>query len=168
MSLARGALGIAIALLLELGLGRFAPGAARYVDILMLPLAAYALRTSQRSAMVVGCASGLLQDYWTEPRLFGLNGLVKTVLGWALGGLGARFDLNSFLGRFGAGASLHIVDVALEAGVRRLFGESLAPVSAPALLARGLAGGLLTAAVLAIVDRGAKRRTTSAPARRKA
>lgn len=168
MIAARGAFGIALALLVQLGLGRFAPGATRYVDVLMLPLAAYALRTSQRSAMVVGCASGLLQDYWTEPRLFGLNGLVKTVLGWALGGLGARFDLNGVAGRFGAGASLHLLDLALLAGTRRLFGETVAPPALLAVAARGVAGGLLTAAVLAIVDRGAKRRKTAAPARRKA
>jgi rod shape-determining protein MreD len=165
--LARGAFGIALALLFELALGRFFPGATRYVDILMLPLAAYALRTSQRSAMVVGCASGLLQDFWAEPRLFGLNGLVKTILGWALGGFGARFDLNSFAGRFGAGASLHLLDVALQAGVRRLFGEAWGPVSLAVLLARGVVGGLLTAGVLAIVDRGTKRRKSAAPVRRK-
>ena len=87
-------LGIGLSLAGELGLGRFAPGATPYVSMMTLPLVAYALRTSQRSSMVVGCVSGLLEDYWIEPRLFGLNGVVKTILGWALGGLGARFDLN--------------------------------------------------------------------------
>ena len=79
-------LGIGLSLAFELVLGRFAPGATRYVALMTLPLVAYALRSSQRSSMVVGCASGLLEDYWIEPRLFGLNGLVKTILGWALGG----------------------------------------------------------------------------------
>jgi hypothetical protein len=88
-------LGIGLSLAGELGLGRFAPGATHYVSLMTLPLVAYALRTSQRSSMVVGCVSGLLEDYWIEPRLFGLNGVVKTILGWALGGLGARFDLNN-------------------------------------------------------------------------
>ena len=112
-------LGIGLSLAGELGLGRFAPGATHYVSLMTLPLAAYALRTSQRSSMVVGCASGLLEDYWIEPRLFGLNGVVKTILGWALGGIGARFDLNNSWGRFASGASVHLVDVGLQMALDR-------------------------------------------------
>lgn len=161
------ALGIGLSLILDLGLGRFAPGATRFVDPLLLPLAAYALRRSQRSAMVVGCVSGLLQDYWTEPHLFGLNGLVKTILGWALGAFGARFDLNRVGGRFAAGASLHLVGVVLDAGVRHLFGEALVPVPAWVLIVRTVLGGLLTAGVLAIVGRvAAVRGPARAPRRR--
>jgi hypothetical protein len=100
--------------------------------------------------MLVGCASGLLEDYWIEPRLFGINGLVKTVLGWALGGIGARFDLNTFWGCMASGASVHLLDELLQAALRRLFGEAVMPIGAAALGIRAVAGGLLTAAVLAI------------------
>jgi cell shape-determining protein MreD len=155
------AVGIGLALVFELGLGRFVPSVTTYLAISTLPLAAYALRTSQRSAMIVGCVSGLLEDYWLEPRLFGLNGLVKTVLGWALGGVGAQFDLNNTWGRFAAGASVHLVDLALQTAVRRLFGEAVAPVSAVTLALRALAGGALTAGVLAVVAKfGVTRRAT--------
>ena len=154
-------LGIGISLVFELGLGRFAPGATQYVALMTLPLAAYALRTSQRSSMVVGCVSGLLEDYWIEPRLFGLNGLVKTILGWALGGIGARFDLNNFWGRFASGASVQLVDEGLQTALRRLFGEIVSPMGVASLGIRAAAGGLLTAAVLAIVSTlGASRRAT--------
>ena len=150
---------IGLALASELVLGRFFPGATRYVAVMTLPLVAYALRTSQRSSMVVGCISGLLEDYWIQPRLFGLNGLVKTILGWALGGLGARFDLNTFWGRFASGASVPLLDEGLQTALRRLFGEAVAPVSLVTLGIRAVAGGLLTAAVLVIVSRlGASRR----------
>lgn len=168
MIVAWAALGIAIALIVDLGLGRFAPGATRFIDPMLLPLAAYALRRSQRSAMVVGCVSGLLQDYWTEPQLFGLNGLVKSVLGWALGAFGARFDLNRIGGRFAAGASVHLVGTVLDAGVRRLFGEALVPVPIWVLVVRTVCGGLLTAAVLAIVGRMAEVRGPARPPRRRA
>ena len=50
-------LGIGLSLVFEIGLGRFAPGATRYIAVMTLPLVAYALRTSQRSSMVVGCVS---------------------------------------------------------------------------------------------------------------
>ena len=132
-----------------------------------LPLAAYALRTSQRSSMVVGCVSGLLEDYWIEPRLFGLNGVAKTLMGWALGGIGARFDLNNSWGRFASGASVHLVDVGLQTGLRRLFGEAVAPVGVATLGIRAVAGGLLTAGVLAIVGKfGTSRRATRQKARK--
>ncbi len=160
-------LGIGLALGFELGLGRFAPGATHYVSVMTVPLAAYALRTSQRSSMLVGCASGLLEDYWLEPRLFGLNGLVKTFLGWALGGIGARFDLNNFWGRFAAGASVHLVDEGLQTALRRLFGDAAAPVTAASLAIKAVAGGLLTAAVLSIVGVfGTSRRPTRQKPRR--
>ena len=160
-------LGIGLSLAGELVLGRFAPGATQYVTLMTLPLAAYALRTSQRSSMVVGCVSGLLEDYWIEPRLFGLNGVTKTVMGWALGGIGARFDLNNPWGRFASGASVHLVDVGLQTGLRRLFGEAVAPVGIAPLGIRAVAGGLLTAGVLAIVGKfGTSRRATRQKARK--
>ena len=90
MIVAWAALGIGLALVFDLGLGRFAPGATRFLDPLLHPLAAYALRRSQRSAMVVGCVSGLLQDYWTEPRLFGLNTYYEPVEDLARSGRAPR------------------------------------------------------------------------------
>jgi cell shape-determining protein MreD len=160
-------LGIGLSLGFELGLGRFAPGVTQYVGLMTLPLAAYALRTSQRSAMMVGCASGLLEDYWIEPSLFGLNGLVKTILGWALGGIGARFDLNNFWGRCASGASLHLVDSGLQTALRRLFGEAVVPLTATSLGVRAVAGGLLTAGVLTMLSKfGRSRRPTRQKSRK--
>jgi cell shape-determining protein MreD len=109
--------------------------------------------------MVVGCVSGLLEDFWLEPRLFGLNGLVKTILGWALGGIGTRFDLNNIWGRFAAGASVSLVDEGLKTAVRWLFGEVVVPVTPVTLAIRAVAGGVSTALVLAVVGKfGASRR----------
>lgn len=161
-------LGIALSLIAELALGRFAPGLTRYVAIMTLPLVAYALRTSQRSSMLTGCASGLLEDYWIEPRLFGINGLVKTILGWALGGLGARFDLSTFWGSVASGASVHVLDEVLQTALRRLFGEAVMPMSAATLGLRAVCGGLLTAAVLAILSKFGTRRRAARPKPRKA
>lgn len=161
-------IGVGSALAFELALGRVAPGATRYIDLMFLPLATYALRTSQRSSMAVGCVSGLLQDYWMEPRLFGINGLIKTILGWALGGVGSRFDLNNFWGRFAAGASLNLLDEGLQGGLHRLFGESLASVHPLTLLIRATAGGLLTASILAIVSKVGSSRSAARPTRRRA
>ena len=160
-------LGIGLSFFFELGLGRFAPSLTHYIAPMTLPLAAYALRTSQRSSMIVGCVSGLLEDYWLEPRLFGLNGLVKTFLGWGLGGVGARFDLNNFWGRCASGASIHILDLVLQLALRRTFGEASAPVGVAPLAIGAVAGGLLTAAVLTVVSQfGTSRRIVRQKARK--
>jgi rod shape-determining protein MreD len=85
-----GALGLALAG--QAGLGALWPEAARYVDLLLVPTVWYALAGSQRAGLLVGCAAGLLQDAWFQSDVFGLNGFNKTAIGWALGGLGERFD----------------------------------------------------------------------------
>jgi rod shape-determining protein MreD len=162
------ALGIGLSLAVQLGLGRIAPAATPYVAVMTLPLTAYALRTSQRSSMFVGCASGLLEDYWIEPRLFGLNGLVKTILGWALGGLGARFDLNNLWGQFASGACVYLVDEVLQSAVRRLFGQAMAPAHAVTYAAGAAVSGLLTAGVLVIVNKFGVSRRAAPKKQRKA
>jgi hypothetical protein len=78
-----------------------------------------------------------------------------------MGGIGARFDLNNFWGRFASGASVHLVDEGLQTALRRLFGEIVVPVGFAEVGLRAVTGGLLTAAVLAIVSKfGASRRAT--------
>ena len=67
------------------GVGPLPPGLTRYVAIMTLPLAP--TRSGPRSDRRCSWAAlRPFEDYWIEPRLFGINGLVKTVLGWALGG----------------------------------------------------------------------------------
>jgi rod shape-determining protein MreD len=161
-------IGIGLALAAELALGRFAPGTTAYLAISTLPMVAYALRTSQRSSMLVGASSGLLQDYWMEPRLFGLHGLVNTLLGWAVGGVGARFDLNNVWGRFAAGASVHVVGEGLELAFRKLFGEAVVPMGGATIGLRALSGGVVTAIVLAAVGKLGTGRRAAPPKLRKA
>jgi rod shape-determining protein MreD len=144
---------LACALAAEIVLGSIAPSALRYVDVMMLPVIAYALATSQRSAMFVGFAGGLLEDAWFQAGLFGAGGFSKTLLGWALGSLGARFELNHVWGRLGAGMLLPVLDRLVELGLRRLFDvPSVAPDPVGLLVSAG-AGGLLAVSVLAILDR---------------
>jgi cell shape-determining protein MreD len=149
------ALGCALAA--EILLGSISPSALRYVDVMMLPLIAYALAASQRSAMFVGFAGGLLEDAWFQAGLFGAGGFSKTLLGWALGALGARFELNHVWGRMGAGMLLPVLDRLIELGLRRLFDvPSVAPDPLGLLMSAG-AGGLLAVGVLAILERALPR-----------
>lgn len=153
MTLIRCALALLLGLFLEAGLGQWAPAARRYVDVMLVPVAWYGIARSQRSAMGVGCVAGLLQDAWFQAGVFGINGFKKTLLGWALGGLGTTFDLNQGVGRLASGALLAVADRLLEVGLRRLLDQTTAPLDPLVLVAQAVVGGLLVAAVFAILDR---------------
>ena len=92
------AIALTLCLAAEAALGRLAPRLSSYVDLMWLPVVWYGLRGTQRSAMVVGCLAGLMQDSWFQTGLYGQNGFIKTLLGWAAGGIGSRFDLNHLTG----------------------------------------------------------------------
>jgi len=115
---------IALALAGQVALGALWPEAPRYVDLLFVPTAWYALAASQRAGMLVGCAAGLLQDAWFQTDVFGLNGFNKTALGWALGGLSARFDVRRQPARFAFGALAAIADGLLSFGLRRMLDQT--------------------------------------------
>lgn len=115
---------LAVCLAIETGVGRVWPDAPRYVDVMMVPVVWYAIAGSQRSGMVVGCASGLVQDAWFQAGAFGISGFKKTVVGWILGGLGSRFDLNATPSRFAFGAMAILADSVLDLGLRRLLDQS--------------------------------------------
>lgn len=153
MSWVRGALALLACLAVQVILGRVAPGAHRYVDTLLLPLAWYGLRGEQRSAMFAGCAGGLVRDVWFEPVLFGISGFAKTLLGWALGGLGARFDLNATWARAAVGFLLPGLEQLVTSGLRGLFDQEMAPFSWLELLVRSVISGLLVSFVFAILIR---------------
>ena len=144
---------LAIALGVEVAIKRLVPEVDRYVDVMTLPIAWYALARSQRSAMLVGCAGGLVQDAWFQAGLFGIQGFCKTLMGWFLGGLGARFELNVFWARALSGALLPVVGPLLELGVRRLFDQEVLVPRAIDLVLRAAAGGLLVPVMFAIVEK---------------
>jgi rod shape-determining protein MreD len=136
-------LSIALALGGQVALAALWPEAPRYVDLLFLPTAWYALGASQRSGMLVGCLSGLLQDAWFQTDVFGLNGFNKTVLGWALGGLSARFDVRRQPARFAFGALAALVDGLLSFGLRRMLDQTEPGFAFGAVAVKALVTGSL-------------------------
>lgn len=149
----RAALALAVALGVQIVLGLWAPSLTRWVDVLTLPVAWYALAVSQRAGLFVGCAAGLLQDAWLQAELFGAAGFSKSLLGWALGGLAARFELNVAWGRATAGALLPVLDRLIVLGLRALFDRGVVPPDPVELGVRAVAGALLTLGVFATMDR---------------
>lgn len=168
MSFVLALVALAGSLLFQASLGQGLPTAGRYVDAMLFPVVYYALARTQRSAMLVGCASGLLQDAWFQAGAFGVHGFSRTLLGWALGGLGARFDLNHFWGQLLGGATMFVGDRAIEIGLLLLLDQSVAPPTATELLLGAMVNGLLVPAVFTVVQRGMRRERARRPVRRRA
>jgi rod shape-determining protein MreD len=158
---------IGICLALQAGLGRILPASVGYVDFLMLPVVRYAVRRSQRSGMVVGCASGLVQDAWFRAGVFGMSGFSKTFLGWVLGGIATRFDLNNPGSLFLCGALMSLGDNLLELGLWRLLDQVTVMPNLLQWLVEGLLTGLIVAVGSAIVDRVIGQRSRTGLARRR-
>ena len=162
MSILRGALALAVVLGLQALVGRLAPSFDVIGDLMLLPVAWYGIHRSQRSAMIVGCVGGLLQDAWFQVGAFGMNGFRKTLLGWVIGGIGSRLDLNHVPGRWVTGAALSVGDRLLEIGLYRLLDLDTAPVGVIEVLVRAVAVGLLVVFTFPLMDRFAGRRQLGA------
>ncbi len=151
-------LALALALVLQAALGRLWPGAHRYADIMMVPVVWCGVAGSQRSAMFVGCAAGLLQDAWFQLGAFGINGFKKTALGWVLGGLGSRFDLNRQGVRMACGALASVADSLTDMVLRRLLDQQQPPPSISEILIKAAVVGVMVAAVFSVMGVARRRR----------
>ena len=140
------------ALALEATIGRVWPEFHRYIDLMLLPVIWYGLNGSTRSAMLVGCAGGLLQDAWFQVGVFGISGFKMTLLGWVLGGVGSRFELNNQVGRLLAGVLFALADSLLDLGLRRLF-DLHSTLSGSDMAVRAAVAGLLAVWGFGLVDR---------------
>jgi hypothetical protein len=138
--------------------GRLLPQVASYVDVMLVPVVWYAISGSQRSGMLVGCAAGLLEDAWFETGAFGISGFKKTIVGWALGGLGSRFDLDRQPGRFVFGATGSLGDSLLDLGLRRLLDQAAVEPRPVAMTIKALATGSLVVLAFSITGWVAGRR----------
>jgi len=156
----RGIAVLGVALVLQASLGRFWPGVHSYVDVLLVPVVLFGVGESQRSSMLVGCASGLLRDTWFQVGAFGVNGFKRTLLGWVLGAVATRFDLNQSGGRLMTGLLVAIGDDLLDVAMRGLLDQHPQLPSLLEIVVKAGVTGLLAVAGGAILDRGKRTRKT--------
>ena len=154
----RAVLMLLLALGLQAALGRLWPSVHLYLDLLMLPVVWYGTGRSQLTAMIIGCTAGLMQDAWFQAGVFGLNGFKKTLLGWGLGAVGARFDLNTPAGRLSAGFLLILIDAVLDLGLRQLLDLETAVPAPLELLIKAVTTGLLATWAFPLVEQAGARR----------
>lgn len=144
---------VAVCLGLQVLVTTLTPGIAEYVDFLIVPVVWFGIRRSQRAAMLTGCMAGLARDVWFRSAVFGMSGFEKTFLGWFLGGLSSRFDLNSTPSRFATGFVFALAQNLLSIGLLRLMDQVTASPSLVHWLIQGLVSGLLVVVGFAIVNR---------------
>ena len=145
-------LAVAAAVFFQAALGKLSGEFDRYVDLTLLPVLWYGIRGTQRSAMLVGCTVGLIHDAWFRIGVFGITGFKRTLLGWALGGVGHRFDLNHFVGRFAVGFALALADGILDAGLRRML-DLAHGAGWVEMLTRAACTGVVAVFVFGLIDR---------------
>jgi rod shape-determining protein MreD len=156
-------LALGAALGFQAGLGKVWPAGHRYVDAMIVPVVWHGIARSQRSAMLVGCIAGLMHDAWFEGA-FGVHGFKWTLLGWILGGMSARLDLNNPAGRLAAGAGTWLADSLLDPLLRQLADLQPLARSPHEIVIQALVVGLLTAIAGSIVERRVSGRPLRRPA----
>lgn len=166
MSLFKTLVALGIVLGLEALLGYLWPWAGGYFDLVLVMVVYFALRRTQRSAMLVGCAGGLFHDAWFQAGVFGMSGFTNTLAGWVLGGLATRFDFNHVPGRLVVGIVLSMGDQFLDVGLYRLLDLRTAPLDPVRIILRATITGLLVVAIFPVVDRVTRRGTERSMRRR--
>ena len=148
----KGLVLLSTAVILQVLLSHKVPPIHRAVDLVLLVVIYYGSAGARIGAMFAGAAGGLLEDVWFGD-LMGIHGLIKTVIGYVLGGLGARFDLTRPAARIVAVLLGTLLDWAVEPVV--LLGLGL-PAGAPRaveLLWRSAGNGLVGALVFSLVGK---------------
>jgi hypothetical protein len=159
VSFVRAVAAVMLALFAQAALGRIWPGSHTYVDFMLAAVAWYGIAHGQRGAMLVGCAGGLLQDAWFQLGTFGAEGFKKTLLGWLLGAVSVRVDLENALGRFVTGGAFALADALADQLVPRLVARPPEWPETGVLVVRIVSTGLLVSLAGGIVDRRRTRRT---------
>ncbi len=144
---------VAVCLGLQILATTLLPGAGAYVDFMIVPVVWFGLRRSQKAAMLTGCLAGLSYDAWFRAAVFGISGFEKTFLGWFLGALSTRFDLNSTVSRFATGFLFAMAQNLFTIALFRLMDQVTVRPGLVHWLIEGLVSGLLVSIGFAIVNR---------------
>jgi rod shape-determining protein MreD len=81
---------VAISVVLQLGLARYTVGGKWLFDIVLVGVVYAALNWGPIAGMVTGTVGGLIQDVLSDD-VVGTGGLVKTLIGFGAGFIGAQF-----------------------------------------------------------------------------
>lgn len=133
MKVTRVLLTVAVALILQMALARFAVGGRWVFDLVLVGVVYAALRWGPVSGMWAGSLGGLMQDALGGD-LVGLGGLAKTVAGMGAGVIGAQFIVARPLARAGMVAGVTVIHRLLIVGLLAIVNQDWSGVSWTAML----------------------------------
>ena len=147
------ALGLLLfALLLQGALSLFIPISA-YVDLPLVVATWFALSRGELRGMVGASLSGWLSEALFGRGIRGVSGLIRLVLGFALGLLGSRFLITGALPRFFLLLTVTVIDTRAYEWIAPAFGMSPVQYSPGAMTIRGTINAAVGLVLFALFER---------------
>ncbi|MBK5254666.1 MAG: hypothetical protein JJE39_01395 [Vicinamibacteria bacterium] len=141
-----------LSLLLQGGLSLFLPISA-YLDLPLVVATWFALSRGEILGMVGGSLSGWLSEALFGRGIKGVSGLIRLVLGFALGLLGSRFLINGALPRFSLLLTVTVIDTRVFEWIAPSFGLSPVQYSPTAMTVRGSINATVGLVLFALFER---------------
>jgi len=143
---------LVFALLLQSALSLFLPISA-YVDLPLVVATWFALSRGEIPGMVGGSLSGWLSEALLGRGIKGVSGLIRLVLGFALGLLGSRFLITGSVPRFSLLLTVTVIDTRAFEWIAPAFGMSPVQYSPMAMTVRGSINAAVGLVLFALFER---------------
>jgi hypothetical protein len=140
------------ALFLQSGLSLFLPISA-YVDLPLVVATWFALSRGEIPGMVGGSLSGWLSEALFGRGIKGVSGLIRLVIGFALGLLGSRFLISGAVPRFSLLLTVTVIDTRAFEWIAPAFGMSPVQYSPAAMAVRGFINAAVGLVLFALFER---------------
>ncbi len=157
MTLVWSGLALVLAVLLQSGLSLLLPNQAPLLDPFLLIMAYVSLTRGESNGMLVGAASGWIQEIAFGGRLLGLLGLTRVVLAFLVGHAGRRLLLSDAPAQFTLVFVLALVEGWLLGRLAGVFEVPLVSMSLATQLVRAVLNAALGALAFALIDRRLRR-----------
>ena len=143
---------LTFALVLQSALSRFLPISA-YVDLPLVVAVWFALSRGEILGMIGGSLSGWLTEALFGRGIKGVSGLIRLVIGFALGLLGSRFLITGALPRFSLLLTVTVIDTRAFEWIALAFGMSSIQYSPLAMTIRGFINATVGLVLFSLFER---------------
>jgi rod shape-determining protein MreD len=141
------------ALVLQTTLSGLMVGGTIAVNLVLVAIVYLALAYGPVTGMLAGTIGGLTQDALAGG-IVGIGGMSKTIIGFAVGVLGAQFNLSSTVPRLVMFVAATFMHELMFEGLHAMMGGRPFALQYSATLVQALVNGLVGVTVFLIVERG--------------
>jgi len=144
---------IAVALVIQTALSGLMAGGPIAVNLVLVAVVYLALAYGAVTGLLAGTIGGLAQDAFAGG-IVGIGGMTKTIIGFAVGVLGAQFNLSTTVPRLVMFVAATFVHELMFAGLHALVGGRPFALLYSATLVQALVNGLVGVTIFLLVERG--------------